>query len=84
MSTLPFKFVLFQPTVDLKEEDGFKRGPPGVWGKGGGGGVGRPFGRPSRPSEGEKRLIWRSKPGNWIALPGFEVKAEKIYNFPLR
>ena len=82
MSTLPFKFVSFQPTVDLKEEDGFKHGPPGVGGKGRGGG--RPPGRPSPPAEGEKRSIWRSEPGNWIALPGFEVKAEKIYNFPLR
>ncbi len=81
MSNFPFKFVSVQPTVELKEEDGFRRGPPGVGGKGRGGG--HPPGRPS-PPPGGKRMIWKSEPGNWIAVPGHVDKAEKIYNFPLR
>jgi hypothetical protein len=29
-SQYPFKFVPYEPTVDLREEDGFRRGPPGA------------------------------------------------------
>ena len=79
----PFKFVPFEPTVDLREEDGFRRGPPGTGGRGRGRGRGR-GGRSSPPPLRDRRMIWRSDPGNWIAMPGFQEKAEIIYNFPLR
>jgi len=84
-SQYPFKFVPYEPTVDLREEDGFRRGPPGADGRGRGRGRGSGRGgRSSPPSLRDRRLIWRTDPGNWIAFPGFQEKAEIIYNFPLR
>jgi hypothetical protein len=68
----PFKFVEVEQTVELREEDGFRRGPPGG---------GRD--KHSRHTK-NHRTIWKTEPGDWVALPGFEHKAEAIYNFPLR
>ena len=75
----PFKFVEVEPTVELREEDGFRRGPPGA----GPGPGAKGFGKYPKPSK-SHRTIWMTEPGNWIALPGFAEKAEAIYSFPLR
>ena len=70
----PFKFVEVEPTVELREEDGFRRGPPGAGP--GGNGVGK---HPKPPKS--HRTIWMTEPGNWIALPGFEEKLEEINKY---